>query len=293
MENYHYVNQIAAFAQTVIQKKTQQKDVVSMSNCGLICCRRRQHIHRVPFLTPSLILVLKGKKTISNGEKTSTCIRGQFLGIPAPASFDMINEPDERDQQYMALFIPFEPQLVKRFLQLHSGLPNIHYSKAALQIQGDPLLFSSVIHFLEMADAPEQDHHLLEHRLMEILLCLVKISGASHILLSISDQWSKRLASLFLTDPAKSWRIQDVCRLLAVSESTLRRHLRQENTSYQSVLDDVRLGHGLIQIQMTQLPVGQIAINCGYQSISRFSERFSQRFQITPSQLRKTLTVSG
>ena len=264
-----------------------------MSNCGLVCCRRRQYIHRVPFLTPSLLLVLKGEKTISNGEKNSTCTPGQFFGIPAPASFDMINDPDERDQCYMALFIPFETGLVNRFLRLHSGLPNVQHSKAALQIQGNPLLFSSVIHFLEMADAPGQDLHLLEHRLMEILLCLVKISGASHMLLSISDQWSKRLASLFLTDPAKAWRIQEVCRLLAVSESTLRRHLRIENTSYQSVLDDVRLGHGLNQIQMTQLPVGQIASNCGYQSLSRFSERFSQRFRITPTQLRKTMTVSG
>jgi AraC-like DNA-binding protein len=293
MENHHYLKQIIAFAQAVIQKKAQQKEVVSLSNCGFVCCRRRQYIHRVPFLKPSLILVLKGEKTISNGEKTSTGTQGQFFGIPAPASFDMINDPDESDQYYMALFIPFETQLINRFLRLHSGLPNIQHSKAALQIQGTPTLFSSVIHFLEIADAPGQDRLLLEHRLMEILLCLVKISGASHMLLSISDEWSKRLTSLFLTDPAKSWRIQDVSRLLAVSESTLRRHLRKENTSYQAILDDVRLGHGLTQIQMTQLPVGQIAGNCGYQSLSRFSERFSKRFRITPSQLRKTMTVSG
>jgi AraC-like DNA-binding protein len=81
--------------------------------------------------------------------------------------------------------------------------------------------------------------------------------------------------------------------LLAVSESMLRRNLRQENAFFQLVLDDVRLGHGLLQVQMTRLPIGRIAANCGYQSASRFSARFRQRFDVTPSQLRKTLTESA
>lgn len=293
MKKRQYIEKITSLVQAVIQKKTPANDIIPLVNCGIICCRHKQRIHRVPFLQPSLILVLSGQKTVSNGDKTDCCAQGEFLGIPAPASFDMVNEPDTYNQQYMALCISFESELINRFLQFYPGRSSGYHNKDAMQIEGCDTLYATMLHFLEMADSPVQDPDVLKHRLMEILLCLVKYNAASHMLLSMSDQWCQRLTSLFLTDPAKAWRAQDVCRLLAVSESTLRRNLRHENASFQSILDDVRLGHGLLQVQMTKLSVGRIAANCGYQSASRFSARFRRRFRITPSQLRKTLTESA
>jgi AraC-like DNA-binding protein len=291
MEHRQYIDRIKTTVQAVVHKSTSANEMIAMANYGIICCRRKQRIHRVPFLQPSLVMVLDGQKTVSNGDKVDRCASGEFLGIPAPSAFDMVNQPDERICHYLALCIPFESALVERFLRLYPGMTPGHHKKSAIPLKGYDTLYAAVLHFLQIADSPGQDRDLLEHRLMEILLCLVKHSAASHMLLSMSDQWRQRLASLFLTDPAKAWRAQDVCRLLAVSQSTLRRNLRQENASFQWVLDDVRLGHGLLQIQMTRLPIGQIAANCGYQSASRFSARFRQRFEVTPSQLRKTLSL--
>lgn len=293
MEHRQYIKKIKTTVQAVVQKNTSADGIIAMANYGIISCRRKQRIHRVPFLQPSLIMVLSGQKTVSNGDKIDSCAPGEFLGIPAPASFDMVNEPDEDIRQYLALCIPFESRLVERLLQLYPGMTLGDHKKSAIPMKGYDTLYAAVLHFLQMADAPRQDLDVLEHRLLEILLCLVKNSAASHMLLSMSDRWRQRLASLLLTDPARAWRAQDVCRLLAVSESTLRRNLRQENASFQLVLDDVRLGHGLLQVQMTRLPIGRIAANCGYQSASRFSARFRQRFHVSPSQLRKTLTESA
>lgn len=293
MEYLKYIEKIKKTIQTVVQKNSRVNNIIAMANYGVIGCRRKQRIQRVPFLQPCLILVLSGKKTLSNGDKIESCPPGEFLGIPAPASFDMVNDPDEQLQRYLALCIPFESALIERFLHLYPGRTSGCYNKSAIRIQGDATLFAAVLHFLQIADSPGQDRDVLEHRLLEILLCLVKTNAASHMLLSMSDQWRQRLTSLLLTDPAKMWRARDVCRLLAVSESTLRRKLQQENASFQSALDDVRLGHGLVQMQMTPLPIGRIAANCGYQSVSRFSARFRKRFGVTPSQLRKTLTESA
>jgi AraC-like DNA-binding protein len=292
MEHRQYIKQIKATVLAVVQKTSTADAIIPMTNYGTICCRRKQRIQRVPFLQPSLIMVLSGQKTVSNGDKIDSCAPGEFLGIPAPASFDMVNEPDTRMRRYLALCIPFEKGLIERFLRLYPGLTSGGCPKSALPVKGNDTLYASVLHFLQIADTPGQDRDLLEHRLLEILLCLVKHSVGSHILLSMSEQWRQRLASLLLTHPAKAWRTQDVCRLLAVSQSTLHRNLQQEKTSFQSVLDEVRLGHGLLQVQMTRLPIGRIAANCGYQSASRFSARFRQRFGVTPSQLRKTLAES-
>jgi hypothetical protein len=121
----------------------------------------------------------KREKTISNGDKIDSCAPGGFLGIPAPASFDMVNEPDEHIRQYLALCIPFESGLVERFLRLYPGMASGDHKKSAIPIKGYDALYAAVLHFLQMADSPGQDRDVLKHRLLEILLCLVKNSTAS------------------------------------------------------------------------------------------------------------------
>jgi AraC-like DNA-binding protein len=75
---------------------------------------------------------------------------------------------------------------------------------------------------------------------------------------------------------------------LALSESTLRRKLAAEGATLQAIKDRARLGHGLHLVQTTFDPIGRIAEKCGYQSQSRFTEKFRQLFGTTPTELRKT-----
>jgi len=85
---------------------------------------------------------------------------------------------------------------------------------------------------------------------------------------------------------------QKVCQQLSISESSLRRRLIEENTKFQTILDDIRFGLALSQVQQTKLPIYQIALNCGYQSFSHFTERFHQRFNVAPTKLRETVNES-
>jgi AraC-like DNA-binding protein len=73
-----------------------------------------------------------------------------------------------------------------------------------------------------------------------------------------------------------------------MSESTLRRKLKVESTSVQEIKDSARLGLGLHLLQTSQHSIGIISDKCGYQSQSRFTERFKKQFGLTPSELRKT-----
>lgn len=73
-----------------------------------------------------------------------------------------------------------------------------------------------------------------------------------------------------------------------MSESTLRRKLKSELTSVQEIKDKTRQGLALHLLQTTQYSIGIIAEKCGYQSQSRFTERFKKHFGLTPSDLRKT-----
>jgi AraC-like DNA-binding protein len=68
----------------------------------------------------------------------------------------------------------------------------------------------------------------------------------------------------------------------------LRRKLKLEGTSVQDIKDQARLGLALHLLQTSSNSIGMIADKCGYQSQSRFTERFKKRFGLTPSELRKT-----
>lgn len=53
------------------------------------------------------------------------------------------------------------------------------------------------------------------------------------------------------------------------------------------LLDDVRLNNALSAIQTTIKSISEIARENGYKCPSRFTERFHNRFKITPRELRK------
>nr|WP_281358241.1 helix-turn-helix transcriptional regulator [Pseudoalteromonas caenipelagi] len=82
--------------------------------------------------------------------------------------------------------------------------------------------------------------------------------------------------------------MQQICDSLAMSESTLRRKLKSEGTTVQTIKDRAKLGLGLHLLQSTDYTIGVISQICGYQSQSRFTERFKSRFGLTPTQLRNT-----
>lgn len=58
-----------------------------------------------------------------------------------------------------------------------------------------------------------------------------------------------------------------------MSEATLRRRLEKEGLSFLQILIDVRMTRALALLQVTDLSIGQIALEVGYNSPSRFAAR--------------------
>jgi len=96
------------------------------------------------------------------------------------------------------------------------------------------------------------------------------------------------LRRLLRADPARHWRATEVATELCLSEATLRRRLAAEGTSFSGVLADIRLSHGLELLQMTRLPITEVALACGYASPSHFSSAFRKRFDLSPRDIRRS-----
>lgn len=260
-----------------------------VKDLGFISCANHVYIRHVPFYDPCLIVVLSGRKTVYDRRRPVVCDAGDILTVPAPASFDIRNEPDRRGGAYRALVIPFDNALLERLVQAHELRPaGQRRDIGVLHFTRDEALLDSVRHYLASAGRGR----LRTHRLMELLLLLADQDTRLLAYALNRDSWGQRVRSVLATDLAKAWNLSEVCKRLATSESTLRRHLSKEKTSFRALLHELRLTTALMRLLQTSQPVYRIAYDCGYQSVSRFSSNFHKRFGLPPRELRDSVSDS-
>ena len=258
-------------------------------NYGLISCANQVHIRHVPFDSPCIILVLAGRKIMFEHGRKVVCEAGSALCVPSPESFDLRNEPDPQSGGYRALVIPFQLSDLEKLSQMHGMTPiGTERFPYILHFHHNPVLLDAVEHYL----STDAESHLLNHRLLELLLILVEQDERLLNYTLSRENWSQKVRAVLATDLSHKWEIGEVCRRLATSESTLRRHLKSEQTGFRDLLSEQRLTTALMQLLQTSLPVTRIAYDCGYQSVSRFSNNFSKRFGLPPSEFRSSVNES-
>lgn len=238
---------------------------------------KEQRILNVPMVNPMLIVVLRGTKELGDNNEL-TCKAGDFVFLSDSPSIHLRNIPS--NEEYFALLITFEPQELE-------GLPvNLSHQKHYSVGQTAPILVECLQQFVESSVwAPQSLWSLRKREIIE-LLCHM---GHKEILTMIGNSSvSHKLHNMLIKHTSQELTIASICDELAMSESTLRRKLKLEGTSLQAIKDQTRLGLGLHLLQTTHYSVGLIAEKCGYQSQSRFTDRFKNRFGLTPSDLRKT-----
>ena len=255
---------------------------------GRVACVKELRLRFVPFFEPCVIVVLSGTKHL--GEQKVEA--GGCLAIPAPSRFHMGNEPGPDSGHYKAMVFSFDAEDIQ---YVRASIPQTKVaggpSKAIVPYAEDDATLEALDHYLQssIADSPAR----VMHRKREILLVLAERDPRILELAHDSAPWAQKLRALFSEAPANAWPLRDVCRDLAVSESTLRRHLARENTTFREVLSEFRLANALMQVLMTRAPLYQIAYDNGFRSVSRFSENFRKRYGHAPSHVRSRLSETG
>lgn len=268
---------------------------------GIYHCHKLQKLRAVPILQPMMILVVTGHKEVTMDERAYTIRSGELFLVPSDTHLLIKNNPDPRLKDYQAVGLGFSLETLDHFRQVY-GADLEHWDTQAKwhEKAPTPLLFALCQWFYFCRDYAV-DPHLIRHRQVEILLLLAQAGLAGNLLFNALPSWKQRVSKLLAMHPAKTWQVADVCKRLGVSESSLRRHLQDEKSSFREILEEVRLALGLSLVMETFKPIGDVADAVGYQSQSRFGERFKRRFGLSPSELRRTrmpdggetLTVSG
>lgn len=242
---------------------------------------KEQKILNAPIVKPLLIFVLDGVKKLGKNEEI-ICQSDNFLFLSNTSNINMRNIPSE---EYLAVLIEFEHSDFDQFG--HSPGNEIRF----IQGKMDDTIARTLNQYIELATFSKPE---LWHFRRKELLQLIYISGYKDVSRIIGHRsFCHQLHDIISEDFSGNWNVDRLASRLALSPATLRRRIKAEGEHVRSIIERTRLGHGLYLVQTTMDPIGRISEVCGYQSQSRFTDKFKQLFGTTPSDLRKTRIPAG
>lgn len=239
--------------------------------------RRRQRVAAVPFGDFVVARIVAGQKRIADGTRRASVDTDHYLVVAPGMLLNVENHP-ALDGPYRSSCVAVSRDLLLQKTWPADAKP-AHWSV----LQPYPMLDQAFAH-AELGLQQQLPQSVLVHRVNELLEALAL--GGFRPLMTNEPGVAERVRLILASAPERTWRAEQLAMQLAMSVATLRRKLAAENTSFRSVLEEVRLTHALTLIQTTTQPLKRIAEDCGYLSASRFATRFRTRFGTLPSQLR-------
>lgn len=260
-----------------------------LSDLGMYSCQQSHRLSEVPIFQPTLLIVLNGSKTLYFESNEFEIRPGKIMLLPADTQFLVENQPASDGSLYLGVALRFPKDAIDQFRDLYGSRLDQWALTPVWQAAAPEEAIHSLTQWLSFERNTAMDPDIVRHRQIEILLHLAKAGLAGNLLIGSNQGWKQKTRHHLSMNPAQGWQIQDICIQLGTSESSLRRHLQEEGTTFREILEEVRLANGLAMLWETPLSIARVAEASGYQSQSRFTERFKLRFGMTPSELRRTL----
>ncbi|MBU6952625.1 AraC family transcriptional regulator [Hahella sp. HN01] len=215
------------------------------------------------------------------GERRVVLLPGDAVAIGAGAACDVENETD--DGQFEADWIVCPRALIRK---VEPDFPGRRAVQGIVSMQGLGTEFNLAFERgLQAIREPKAIPQLVaEHRVCELLLWL---ANTGYVFRSDERADLQRKVRLLIgAEPDRKWSSQDIAGSLAMSEATFRRKLAKEGQTFSEILVDVRMSLALALLQSTDAAIASVAYQVGYESASRFSVRFKQRFGFSPTAIR-------
>ncbi len=233
---------------------------------------------------PYIILVKQGCKVLYWRNTEYVIQAGEAVAINAGITLDILNSLSPGGV-FVCQMLSYDPQLIRDFSPASAQNAEIQQDCITPLRQAPPTFTHAFDHtFTAIASRHDIPATIIRHRMQEMLLWMTQlgVQFSQHQ----EQALSLRVRRCLTTAPQRVWSAAEVAASLALSEAVLRRRLAKENTALRHLLTDVRMTFALRLLQATSLPISEIASKTGYESSSRFAERFRKRFGFAPTAIR-------
>lgn len=236
------------------------------------------------FEQPHLYLVQQGLKRVRWQRREVVAHAGELLIIDAGQTVDIINSPSA-EGLFSCQLLTCDPLLLAAQPPLEASLPVTPFD-AVLALRNLPYALMHSFETTSLALTLKQRFPaiIVRHKMLEILLWLGQYG--IRFIQNEARNLTQRVRRCLATDRHSIWTAAKVAESLSMSEVVLRRKLSMENTALRNLMIDVRMNSALGLLQSTDWPISAIAQHVGYESASRFAERFRKRFGFAPTAIR-------
>ena len=226
--------------------------------------------------------VQAGTKVLAGSGGERRYAPGEIFLAAQGTQWDVINAPGP-EGRYVAQLLVAPNALLKWFVERYPQPPSLKAVRGQQGLPVDRDLAGAIERAAgTLADA-SASRPLQLHRLCEVLLLLAERGWGFEL---ADEGWDDRVRRLVGHRLHARWSLDEVAAAFHASPSTLRRRLAERGTTLSDLLREARLEAALGLLQSTELGVGEIATRCGYESHSRFTAAFRQRYGFAPSHLR-------
>lgn len=237
---------------------------------------------RLVIQQPMMILVKRGTKVLRGRGRKWVVHAGEAVAIAADVVVDVVNRPSASGD-YEARCLIWDDDLVAEHGARAAAVGAIDTAASLERLEpGFHAAFEAVGRAIGDTVGIPQD--IARHRARELLIWLELRGLRFEAGRAVTP--AERLRRLLSSDLGRDWTTADAAARLALSESTLRRRLAEEGSSFNEILIDARMSAALSLLQSSDRQVAEIAWEVGYASPSRFAVRFRDRFGCAPRDVR-------
>jgi AraC-like DNA-binding protein len=227
--------------------------------------------------------VMSGGKRLIRPQGSTDFRQDEVFVIPRATHWEVVNDPAPQGR-YVARILTFSPELVALFHQRFGQFAALPTLQGCAALNAHTQFTDTLSRAASVLEDPTASSAMQQHRTLEVLLLLAESGLVFAPVHELS--WAERVRRLVGQRPQGAWALDEIALAFNLSTSTLQRRLADEDATVTQCLREVRLETALVLLQSTTLQVSDIAARCGYESHSRFSAAFRERFGFTPSQLR-------
>lgn len=206
--------------------------------------------------------------------------------------FDLIRKTDKARVEVIAIHL--YPQMLQDLYvnDLPKRIQQLDYSKKSQLISPQDV----ISRFVESLDLYFENpalvnDHVLELKIKELVLLLIQTQSIGSILELITDLYSSKVVNIRKVVELHlyaNFRIEQLAKLCHMSLSSFKRAFKKEfNDSPQNYILSKKLEKAKELLVITELPVGQIAYDSGFDDPLYFSRLFKKRTGTSPSAFRE------
>jgi AraC-like DNA-binding protein/uncharacterized protein YuzE len=204
------------------------------------------------------------------------------------------------EDEFCAIFVFIPDEFIKAFLKrnpylLETTINDVSKQDAVLRVQPDELLKNyrqSVESFLSMNEKPNEQ--LLSLKFDELLLSLFSHSRHKEFTdhcISLCRNQHEHMSRIMEANFAYNLKLEDLAQLCNMSLSTFKNAFKQQyHTTPAAWLKDKKLDFALQKVLNSDLSVGDISFECGFEDTSHFIRVFKEKYDLTPLQYRQKHT---